>query len=112
MPLQAKRTKAALPLLQGARRAVLLSGTPALSRPAELLTQLQALMPGARLSKKEYEERYCDMHPRFNKPVGGGVCVGGEGALWWQGHSMVAGVAHGVGGVEGLKPYSSGYGVG
>jgi hypothetical protein len=84
--LQAKRTKAALPLLQGARRAVLLSGTPALSRPAELLTQLQALMPAARLTRREYEDRYCDMHPRFNKPVGGG-----------RGLAAVAGVVHGVG---------------
>ena len=39
--LQAQRTKACLPLLRDARRAILLSGTPALSKPIELMTQLQ-----------------------------------------------------------------------
>jgi hypothetical protein len=38
---QAKRTKAALPVLHAARRTILLTGTPTLSRPAELLPQLQ-----------------------------------------------------------------------
>jgi hypothetical protein len=38
---QAKRTKAAIPMLQAARRAILLTGTPTLSRPGELLPQLQ-----------------------------------------------------------------------
>ncbi len=42
---QALRTKETLPLLQAARRALLLTGTPALSRPRELLTQVQALLP-------------------------------------------------------------------
>jgi SNF2 family DNA or RNA helicase len=35
----AKRTKATLPILAAARRRLLLTGTPALSRPAELYTQ-------------------------------------------------------------------------
>ena len=43
----ARRTKAILPMLQKARRAVLLSGTPALSRPGELFSQLNALDPRA-----------------------------------------------------------------
>lgn len=42
---QAQRTKFAKPLVEKAQRAILLSGTPALSNPAELLTQLQALLP-------------------------------------------------------------------
>ena len=40
-PCQSQRCKAALPLLQQARRSVLLTGTPALSRPSELITLLQ-----------------------------------------------------------------------
>ena len=36
---QAQRTKQTVPLLEAARRAVLLTGTPALSRPKELFTQ-------------------------------------------------------------------------
>jgi len=37
------RAKAATPLLQQAKRAILLSGTPALSRPIELYNQIIAL---------------------------------------------------------------------
>jgi SWI/SNF-related matrix-associated actin-dependent regulator 1 of chromatin subfamily A len=37
------RTKAALPILQSSKRAILLSGTPALSRPIELYCQLTAI---------------------------------------------------------------------
>lgn len=41
----ALRTKHVLPLLERSRRAVLLTGTPCLSRPIELFTQLHALQP-------------------------------------------------------------------
>lgn len=44
---RAMRTKALLPVLERAKRVLLLSGTPALNRPAELWCQLHALMPGA-----------------------------------------------------------------
>lgn len=40
-------------------RAVLLTGTPALSRPKELFQQLDVLVPRAKLKMKEYGERYC-----------------------------------------------------
>lgn len=40
--MQAARTKKAVPLVQAARRAVLLSGTPALNRPCELLQQVSS----------------------------------------------------------------------
>ncbi|KYQ94406.1 SNF2-related domain-containing protein [Tieghemostelium lacteum] len=39
------RTRAVLPVLQCAKRAILLSGTPALSRPNELYSQLNAIRP-------------------------------------------------------------------
>lgn len=42
---QAQRTKLCLPLLQAAKRCLLLTGTPALSRPIELFKQLEALQP-------------------------------------------------------------------
>ena len=42
---KALRTKAILPMLIKAKRAILLSGTPALSRPSELFWQLHALDP-------------------------------------------------------------------
>ncbi|PUZ73106.1 hypothetical protein GQ55_2G448200 [Panicum hallii var. hallii] len=56
---QAKRTIASLPVLQKAKYAVLLSGTPALSRPIELFPQLQALYPTVYKNVNEYGNRYC-----------------------------------------------------
>ncbi|KAM3337481.1 SWI/SNF matrix-associated actin-dependent regulator of chromatin subfamily A-like protein 1 [Capsicum galapagoense] len=56
---QAKRTTASLPLLQKAQYAILLSGTPALSRPIELFKQLEALHPTVYKNVHEYGNRYC-----------------------------------------------------
>ncbi|CAM8921437.1 unnamed protein product [Rhodiola kirilowii] len=56
---QAKRTSAALPVIQRASYAILLSGTPALSRPIELFKQLEALYPNVYKSVHEYGNRYC-----------------------------------------------------
>uniref|UniRef100_A0A182IXQ7 Uncharacterized protein n=1 Tax=Anopheles atroparvus TaxID=41427 RepID=A0A182IXQ7_ANOAO len=55
---KAKCTTVALALAKRARRIVLLSGTPALSRPVELFTQLQ-MLDGRFCSFKEYSTRYC-----------------------------------------------------
>ena len=57
--MQSDRSKETLPLLKKAKGVVLLSGTPALSRPIELFTQLDALVPAAKIKYKEYGERYC-----------------------------------------------------
>ncbi|XP_022972161.1 SWI/SNF-related matrix-associated actin-dependent regulator of chromatin subfamily A-like protein 1 isoform X2 [Cucurbita maxima] len=56
---QAKRTVACLPIIQKSQYAILLSGTPALSRPIELLKQLEALYPNVYKSVHEYGNRYC-----------------------------------------------------
>nr|GEV36771.1 SWI/SNF-related matrix-associated actin-dependent regulator of chromatin subfamily A-like protein 1 isoform X1 [Tanacetum cinerariifolium] len=56
---QAKRTTATLPILQKARYTILLSGTPALSRPIELYKQLEALYPNVYKNVHEYGNRYC-----------------------------------------------------
>ena len=56
----AKRTKNILPILQRARRVILLSGTPVMSRPAELFTQLSAIRPDIFFSFKVFADRYCD----------------------------------------------------
>jgi SWI/SNF-related matrix-associated actin-dependent regulator 1 of chromatin subfamily A len=53
----AQRTKCLIPLLHKSRRALLLSGTPALSRPIELFTQLHALAPKQWNDLKEYGRR-------------------------------------------------------
>ncbi|XP_071705443.1 uncharacterized protein [Rutidosis leptorrhynchoides] len=56
---QAKRTTASLPILKKAQYTMLLSGTPALSRPIELYKQLEALYPKVYRNVHEYGGRYC-----------------------------------------------------
>ena len=61
----AKQTNAIVPLLKNAKRAILLSGTPALSRPEEVFTQLDALRPDIFAGKKGFHafaHRYCNAH--------------------------------------------------
>ena len=71
------RTRGALQLLAQSRRRVLLSGTPALSRPIELFTQLKAVAPEVFRSEVEFGERYC----------GGGTRNAWSGALQYSGAS-------------------------
>ncbi|KAF9673229.1 hypothetical protein SADUNF_Sadunf10G0002600 [Salix dunnii] len=56
---QAKRTTASLPVIKKAQYAILLSGTPALSRPIELFKQLEALYPDVYKNVHDYGNRYC-----------------------------------------------------
>ncbi|KAF6256809.1 P-loop containing nucleoside triphosphate hydrolase protein [Scenedesmus sp. NREL 46B-D3] len=69
---KAGRTQNTLPLLKKAKRAILLSGTPALNRPTELLTQLQGLLPKAAITKAAFEGRYAKIVDcgRFKKNDG------------------------------------------
>ena len=64
---KAQRTKALTPLLKKARHVMLLSGTPALSRPSELFPQLHALFPRVFPTFSPFAFRYCD----FKKTVFG-----------------------------------------
>lgn len=61
----AQRTKAVTPLLKRAKRALLLSGTPALSRPVELFAQINAVSPLLFPSYNEYAERYCNARQTY-----------------------------------------------
>lgn len=54
------RSNVCLPLLKSSKRAVLLSGTPALSRPSELYTQIDAVAPKLFHSFIQFGVRYCD----------------------------------------------------
>nr|XP_013816263.1 PREDICTED: SWI/SNF-related matrix-associated actin-dependent regulator of chromatin subfamily A-like protein 1 isoform X5 [Apteryx mantelli mantelli] len=54
------RCRAAMPLLKAARRVILLSGTPAMSRPAELYTQIAAVQPAFFPQFHSFGLRYCD----------------------------------------------------
>ena len=55
-----QRCQILLPVLEKCRRLVLLSGTPALSRPVELYTQLHSLSPDLTGTWKAYTHRYCN----------------------------------------------------
>lgn len=74
--LQSVRTQETVPLLKAAKRVVLLTGTPALSRPKELFSQLTALAPSAKLKMKDFGERYCQCD-RY-RPYAGQY----DGKLW------------------------------
>lgn len=58
--MDTKRSKFVLPLIRRSHRALLLSGTPALSRPVELFPQINSLEPELFPSFREYTERYCN----------------------------------------------------
>ena len=77
---KAKRSKEALPLIQKAKHAVLLTGTPALSRPIELLQQLRAIHPTLVRSIKEFGDRYCK-GGRFYNPHFPGAMYNGASNL-------------------------------
>ncbi|XP_060732865.1 SWI/SNF-related matrix-associated actin-dependent regulator of chromatin subfamily A-like protein 1 [Tachysurus vachellii] len=58
--IKTARCRAALPLLKAAKRVILLSGTPAMSRPAELYTQILAVRPTLFPRSHDFGVRYCD----------------------------------------------------
>ncbi|GAB1285375.1 DNA annealing helicase and endonuclease ZRANB3 [Apodemus speciosus] len=61
----AARSRILLPMVQKARRAILLTGTPALGRPEELFMQIEALFPQKFGTWIEYAKRYCNAHIRY-----------------------------------------------
>jgi len=68
----AQRTRVVLPLLAQASRALLLSGTPALSSPSELYTQLHVLAPQVFGSWTGFAHRFCDAkRTRYGLDVSG-----------------------------------------
>ncbi|XP_070711758.1 DNA annealing helicase and endonuclease ZRANB3 [Pempheris klunzingeri] len=61
----AARTKILAPLIQSAKRAILLTGTPALGRPEELFMQIDALYPKMLGTWTDYAKKYCNAHYRY-----------------------------------------------
>uniref|UniRef100_A0A1B6C6H6 SWI/SNF-related matrix-associated actin-dependent regulator of chromatin subfamily A-like protein 1 n=1 Tax=Clastoptera arizonana TaxID=38151 RepID=A0A1B6C6H6_9HEMI len=57
---KAQRTIAAIELFKSCKRIILLSGTPALSRPKELYTQINSLDSSVFSNFHEFGKRYCD----------------------------------------------------
>ncbi|XP_039907525.1 DNA annealing helicase and endonuclease ZRANB3 isoform X2 [Simochromis diagramma] len=64
----AARTKILVPLIQSAKRAILLTGTPALGRPEELFMQIDALYPKRFGTWIDYAKKYCNAHYRYFGP--------------------------------------------
>jgi len=56
----AAQTEAAVAAIKRARRALLLSGTPSLSRPYDLYRQVDALRPGLLGGRDAFAARYCE----------------------------------------------------
>lgn len=75
----AKRTKSLVPLIKGAKRAILLSGTPTLNTPSELYEQLSGLLPDF-CSRSVFVERYCEkkLHWYTKKMIYSGSKHAGE----------------------------------
>ena len=59
---ESKRTKTLHPILQRITHRLMLSGTPALSRPVELWTQMRAVRPDLFPNFRAYSTRYCGGH--------------------------------------------------
>ena len=56
----AKRSKVLLPILQAARRCIMISGTPMLSRPVEVYNLLSTIRPDTTPSFTNFTSRYCN----------------------------------------------------
>jgi SWI/SNF-related matrix-associated actin-dependent regulator 1 of chromatin subfamily A len=52
-------------LLQNAKRVILLSGTPVLSKPVEVFNLMKIIRPDVHPNFKTFTERYCD--PKVNR---------------------------------------------
>mmetsp|Transcript_18830 Transcript_18830/g.61423 ORF Transcript_18830/g.61423 Transcript_18830/m.61423 type:complete len:843 (+) Transcript_18830:58-2586(+) len=65
---KAQRTKALLPIIKASRRAILLSGTPALSRPMEVFWQLHALDDKQWTDPADFNKRYCSGRRKKDDP--------------------------------------------
>ncbi|TRY91983.1 hypothetical protein DNTS_013793 [Danionella cerebrum] len=61
----AARSKILVPIIQKAKRAILLTGTPALGRPEELFMQIDALYPRRFGSWSDYAKKYCNAHYKY-----------------------------------------------
>lgn len=61
----AARSKILVPVIQNAKRAILLTGTPALGRPEELFMQVDALYPRRFGTWSDYAKKYCNAHYKY-----------------------------------------------
>ena len=72
----AKRSKQLMPILQQAKRCILISGTPMLSRPVEAFNLLTILRPDIFGKFNEFANRYCaPKQGRFGMDYTGNSCT-------------------------------------
>ena len=71
-----QRSKELVPILSAAKRVILLSGTPVLSKPVEIYNILRILRPDVTPSFKDFTSRYCDpKQTRFGMDYSGSACT-------------------------------------
>ena len=71
-----QRSKNLVPILQAAKRVILLSGTPVLAKPVEIYNILKILRPDVIPSFKDFTSRYCDPKAtRFGMDYSGSTCT-------------------------------------
>ena len=63
--IETKRSKTLVPIISKAERTLLLSGTPALSRPIELFPQIQIINPKLFPKRHDFALRYCEAHKNY-----------------------------------------------
>ncbi len=78
-----------MPVLRESKRAILLTGTPALSRPVEIFNLVHALHPEMFSNFYDFVKRYCDAKPGpFGLETGGSSNLE-ELHLVLQEHAMI-----------------------
>jgi SWI/SNF-related matrix-associated actin-dependent regulator 1 of chromatin subfamily A len=65
--LSSQRSVACVPLLKACKHVILLTGTPALSKPKDLFNLLHIVRPDVFTNFRDFGYRYCDpKNSRFN----------------------------------------------
>ena len=71
-----KRSKNLIPIIQAAKRVVLLSGTPILNRPVEIFNLLRIIRPDVTPSFKDFTNRYCNpKQTNYGMDYSGAACT-------------------------------------
>ena len=71
-----KRSKQLIPILQSARRVILLSGTPILNKPVEIYNIMRIVRPDVTPSFKDFTNRYCNpKSTHYGMDYSGATCT-------------------------------------
>ena len=71
-----KRSKNLIPIMQQAKRIILLSGTPILNKPVEIYNLMKIIRPDVTPSFKEFTDRYCNpRQTNYGMDYSGATCT-------------------------------------